>query len=125
MSAHIQIIERDGKPEYAVVPIEEYNQLLAKAEDNDDIRAANEVIANENDESVTHDLVKQLVDGANPVKTWRKHRKMTQAALAERAGVTQAYIVMIEKGERTGSVDLMKNIAEALAIDMDDLLGWN
>jgi hypothetical protein len=29
MNAQVQIIERDGQPEYAVVPIETYRRLLA------------------------------------------------------------------------------------------------
>ena len=39
MNAQVQIIEHDGQPEYAVVPIDTYRGLLALAEDMEDIRA--------------------------------------------------------------------------------------
>ncbi len=32
-----QIIEKNGKPEFAVVPIDEYQLLLEKAEELDDL----------------------------------------------------------------------------------------
>ncbi|SEL64706.1 type II toxin-antitoxin system Phd/YefM family antitoxin [Ectothiorhodospira marina] len=44
MSFQAQIIERDGKPEYAVVPIDQYRRLLALAEDMEDVRAADEAM---------------------------------------------------------------------------------
>ena len=34
-----QIIEKNGKAEFAVVPIDEYNLLLEKAEELDDVTA--------------------------------------------------------------------------------------
>ncbi len=36
--AQVQIIERDGRPEYAVVPFDDYKRLLALAEDAEEIR---------------------------------------------------------------------------------------
>ncbi|WP_006747697.1 hypothetical protein [Thioalkalivibrio paradoxus] len=45
MSAHLQIIERDGQPEYAVVPIETYRRLVELAEDMEAIRAYDRAMA--------------------------------------------------------------------------------
>lgn len=45
MSVHtdqVQIISRDGKPEYAVIPYERYIALTLK--DNDDLIVPNEVV---------------------------------------------------------------------------------
>ncbi|MDN5870978.1 MAG: helix-turn-helix transcriptional regulator [Nitrococcus sp.] len=47
---------------------------------------------------------------------------MTQAELADRAGVSQSYVAMIESGERTGRVDALRKIAAALGVDLDDLV---
>ncbi|HEB99119.1 MAG TPA: type II toxin-antitoxin system Phd/YefM family antitoxin, partial [Thiotrichales bacterium] len=44
MNARIQIIEKDGKPEYAVVPYEDYRRLLELAENAEDIRAGDEAL---------------------------------------------------------------------------------
>ncbi|MDQ6971643.1 MAG: hypothetical protein Q9M30_03255 [Mariprofundaceae bacterium] len=41
---NVQILEKNGKPEYAVLPIEEYRKLLEMAEDAADIQAADHVI---------------------------------------------------------------------------------
>ena len=45
MSEKVQIIERDGQPEYAVVPIETYRRLVERAEDAEDIQAFDRAMA--------------------------------------------------------------------------------
>ncbi|MGY0834451.1 helix-turn-helix domain-containing protein [Azospirillum argentinense] len=55
------------------------------------------------------------------MKVFRDHRGMTQAQLAEATGLKQAYVSQIEAGTRGGSVDVLKRIAEALRVDLDDL----
>ena len=47
---------------------------------------------------------------------------MTQAQLAEKAGVTQGAISMIELGKRVPSLDVIVKIAFALGCTVDDLL---
>lgn len=47
---------------------------------------------------------------------------MTQTELAEKAGVTQGTISMIETGGRTPSLPVMVRIAEALSCSVDYLL---
>jgi transcriptional regulator with XRE-family HTH domain len=48
---------------------------------------------------------------------------MKAGALAEAAGIAQAYLSQIETGKREGTVDTYRKLAEALRISMDDLLG--
>ncbi len=114
-----QIIEKEGVPEYAVVPYKEYLQLLALAEDTEDIRQAE---AAKNSEDIPASVVNALLDGENPLRVWRKFRKLTQAELAKKAGITQAMITMIESGKRTGTVDVLGKLAATLDVDVDDLL---
>jgi hypothetical protein len=45
MKEEIQIIERDGKPEWAVLPYEEYLELVEQAELLEDIRDFDEIRA--------------------------------------------------------------------------------
>jgi transcriptional regulator with XRE-family HTH domain len=59
----------------------------------------------------------------NKIKEFRKLRDITQVQLAERIGVTNAYISMLESSERTNvSLDLLKAIASALAVPVSQLL---
>ena len=58
----------------------------------------------------------------NPVKVWRKYRKMSQTVLAEQIGTSQAYIAQIEAGKREGSIKVLTAIAGVLQVDLDDLV---
>lgn len=117
----VQILKKDGLPEYAVVPIEEYKALLSLAEDADDIRVATEA-KNSDDELVPAAVVNAIMDGENPIKVWRKYRRLSQTALAVMADVSQAYIGQIETGAREGKICVYKAIAGALEVDVDDLV---
>lgn len=62
----VQIIERDGKAEYAVVLIDEYKLLLEKAEELDDVTAFDEAmheLAVNRDELVPAETARRLVSG--------------------------------------------------------------
>ncbi len=58
----------------------------------------------------------------NMVQVWREYRGLTHAELAAQCGLAQATIAQIEGGKRTGSVEVLKKIAEALTLDLDDLV---
>jgi DNA-binding XRE family transcriptional regulator len=126
MSAQVQIIEKDGKPEYAVVPIELYRQLLTLAEDAEDIRAANAALReleNGTDEAVPAEVAQRLLAGTeHPLRIWREHRGLTQEALAAQAGVGKSYLSQIEAGKKTGSAQILRTLARILRVDMNDLL---
>ena len=125
MKAKIQIIEKDGAEEYAVVPIEEWRRICALAEDAEDIRAAvqarRELAAGE-DEIVPFDVVRELLDGEHPLIAWRRYRGMTQQALATAAGIGTSHLSQIESGTKTGSVHCLRRLAAVLEVDIDDLL---
>ncbi len=118
-TAHIQYIPREGEPEYAVLPIAEYRRL---AELDEDAAATAAYHRTRGEELVPGAVVDALGEGRNPVRVWRKHRGLTQAALAEAAGVSRAYVAGIETGRAAGSVHALKAIAEVLAVDLDDLV---
>lgn len=63
----------------------------------------------------------RILDGENPVKVWREYRGMTQESLAERAGISKAYLCQIETGKRAGAVKTLRAIAAALGVTVDDL----
>ncbi len=109
----------DGKPIYALVPIEEYERLLRAAEDLADL-AVHEAVKDQ--ETVPAALVYRIMDGEHRVRVWREHRGLSQEALARRAGVTQAYLSSIETGKSDGSVRVLAAVARALEVDLDDLV---
>lgn len=120
-----QIIENNGVPEYAVVPIADYRALIEKAEMLDDVATfdkAQAILAAGEDELVPSDVVDSLLANVNAVKVWREYRGMSQATLADAAGLSQGYIAQIENGKREGKIDAYRAIASVLEVNIEDLL---
>ena len=116
---NVQIIEHDGKPSFAVVPIEEWNALLARLEEAQDIAEAKKAM---DAETFPAEVADRLLAGEHPLRVWRDQRGLTLQALADRCGVTRQMLSMIEHGKAKASVDLLAKLAGALGCDMDDLL---
>ncbi|MDR0827853.1 MAG: helix-turn-helix transcriptional regulator [Desulfovibrio sp.] len=57
---------------------------------------------------------------AKALRFWIKKKGLTQAALAERAGLAQNYISQIHTGTRPGSVDVLQKIAVALDLSLPE-----
>ena len=120
-----QIIRKSGKPEYAVIPYEEYLKLLNDAEMLADVSAfdsAKRAIEAGEEELIPAAVVDRLLDGENPVRVWREFRGITASELAKTCGVTAAAISQIEGGKRKSSVALLKKIATALDVELDLLI---
>ena len=121
-----QSIEKNGKAEFAVVPIVEYNLLLEKADELDDVTAFDKAMHElgiGQDELVPAEVARRLVGSQeSPLKVWREFRGMTQEQLAEQAGISQGQVALIEGGKREGKVSVLKALANALNVDLDDLV---
>lgn len=118
----IQFIERKGKREFAIIPIETYNRLEEMLEDADDIALFDAAKANDDGFRIPASVAHPILNGANRVKVWREHRGLTQEALAQRAGISKAFLCQIETGERQGAIRTMRAIAKVLKVDVDDLV---
>jgi DNA-binding XRE family transcriptional regulator len=116
-----QLLKKDGKPEFAVLPIAEYRNLLQRLEELEDVRDFRDYRRSPA-ESFPAEVVNRLLDGDNPVKVWREYRGLTQSNVAEKTGVTVAHISQIESGKRECSVKLLKALAVALNVDVEMLL---
>ena len=110
---------KTGEPAFAVLPVAEYQALVEAAEMAEDVAAFD---AAAGDELWPAEVVDRLLEGANPLRVYREHRKMTQAALAEASDLRQATISQIENGERVGTVDALSRLAKALGVDLEDLV---
>ena len=121
----VQVIEKDGLPEYAVVPIDLYYRLLELAEDAEDIRAADRELrglAAGEDELVPAEVAHRLLqDEQQALRIWREYRGLSQVELAARSGVQQGYIAQIETGKCIGGIGTLNKLATVLDISIDDL----
>ena len=125
MNPDVQIIEKNGKPEWAVVPYNVYLQLVENAETLQDMRDYDTVkaaIARGEEELVPSRVVNALLAGEHPIKVWREYRQITRQHLARDAGISAPYLSQIESGKRSGSTDVLTALAEALDINLDDLV---
>ncbi len=122
---NVQIIEKDGRPEYAVLPIDDYHRMVALLEDARDRAAIDRVLReDEAGETVPGEVVHAILDGARPLRAWRRYRGLTLDGLAGRVGVSKGYLSQIEKGRKSGTLDLIRRLAEVLDVTLDDLAGW-
>lgn len=60
---------------------------------------------------------------AGNLKTERMRRKLSQEALAHKAGLSVSYISMLERGQRTPPLETLEQLAKALSINPLNLLG--
>lgn len=106
----------DGET-YVLVPEDEYEDLM-------DSIAAEKIVARirAGEETWPAELVYELWETDSRIRTYRNYRKMSVSDLAAAAGISQPYLSEIESGKKTGSVDVLKRIAAALKVDLDDIV---
>jgi len=56
------------------------------------------------------------------LKRHRAGKKLSKAALAERAGLHQTYIGLLERGSVNPTLDTMHNLAKALGVPLAQLI---
>lgn len=106
------------------IPRKEYDRLLAAAEDLADLQAydrAKAQLAAGEDELIPATYANRLIEGESPLRVYRDLRGLTQAALAERAGVNRVTVAEIETGRKQGSISSLRALAVALDVTVDDL----
>jgi len=113
MNAHtltnVQVINRNGKPEYAVVPYIEYLRLLDKAEDSTAL--------------IPHEVVERVIEKEfNLLKAWRKHLGLTQKEVAKKAGITQSALSQMERMETNHRTATLEKLARAMGIEASQLI---
>lgn len=73
-------------------------------------------------EALSDAEVDEYLAAKTPLAFWRKKRGLTQADLAGAAGISQAYLAQIERGQRVGDVRLYARLADALRLKIEDLV---
>jgi DNA-binding XRE family transcriptional regulator len=106
------------------IPREEYDRLRAAAQELDDLQAFDHVraaLASGTEELIPESFANRLLNGDSPLRVYRDLRGLTQAALADRAGVHRVTVAEIETGRKRGSVATLRALAGALEVALDDL----
>lgn len=98
---NVQVIERDGEPEYAVLPWAQYQALLQAA--GRPAAVAAEAI---------RPALSQLVQ-------LREAKGLSAAELARNVGISPHYLSMIESGERQPDAAIQRALAWHLGVE-----GW-
>lgn len=121
-----QIIQTPSGEEMVVLPRAQYEALLDAAEDRDDVLAAERSLAGiaaGTVELIPDSEVDGYLTAPTPLAFWREKRGLTQAVLAERAGIAEAELADIESGREEGRIGVLRALAEALAVTVDELAG--
>lgn len=104
--------------EMVLLSADEYQDLI----DARGHEAAMQAVASGAMETLSEEDAAAYLAAKTPLAFWRRHRGVTQQALAEAVGVSQAYIAQIEAGVREGSPITLRDIARALRVRMEDLV---
>lgn len=105
----IQVIYREGEPEYAVLPWADFQRLLRDAGHD----SAGHARKRESEPVVAVPLSR--------LRALREEHKLTLEALARETGISPAYLHMIETGEREPSAVLLRAFGRVFNVQQWDV----
>jgi len=120
-----QIIKKNGKPEWAVIPYKEYKkiqEILEDAEDIKDIEQNLKAIEDAREIAIPSEVTFAIIDGTHPIRAWREYKKIKLNDLAQRVSISSSYLSQIENEKRNPTIQTLKAIAKALGIETDMLI---
>ncbi len=113
--------------EMVVLSQVDYEELVEAAEMLEDIAAYDrfqERLARGEEEFIPAEFVNRMIDGESPIRVWRDFRGLSAKELAASAGISATYLSEIEARKKEGSVSVLKKLARALKVELDDLVAW-
>jgi len=113
-----QVITSRGKPRFAVVEYQTFLKLLEQVEDQKKERSA--VQRTRRRKEPTASELTQLMR-ISPIKGWRLFRNLTQSELAEKTGLKQTHVSLMEANKIKPRENTLKKLADALNCDVEDL----
>lgn len=111
--------------DYALMPMGDYNKMLSLAEESQDmadIKQYRKDLASGKEEMVSSEFADRLIFGENPYLVWRECRGLTIKKISDATGIDIATISRIENNKRDPSVKQVKLIAQALKLEVADLI---
>lgn len=118
----VQVIEKDGRPAFYVLPAALWEKVREAVEDAEDAAAYAEAVANDDGVRLPASVACAIADGAHPVRAWREYRGLALQALADAAGVSRPYLSQIEGGKRAGTAATLGKLAAALGVPLGALV---
>jgi DNA-binding Xre family transcriptional regulator len=103
----------------------DYELLLERAELAEDIAAIETYrrkLAAGEEEAIPEEFANRLIDGENPIRVYRDLRGLSARELADKTGISAAFLSELENGKKEGGVSTLKKIAQALRVTIDDLV---
>lgn len=122
---NVQIIEKNGKPEWAVIPFSDYKKLQEALEDAEDIKEIEDnlkALQEGKEITVPGEVTFAILDGISPIRAWREYKQIKMNELSKKVGISSAYLSQIENGKRNPTIDTLKAIAKELEIDIEMLI---
>ncbi len=113
-----QVITSRGKPRFAVVEYQTFLKLLEQVEGQKKERST--VQRTRRRKEPTASELTQLMR-ISPIKGWRLFRNLTQSELAEKTGLKQTHVSLMEANKIKPRENTLKKLAEALDCGVDDL----
>ncbi|EGQ8054294.1 TPA: helix-turn-helix domain-containing protein [Vibrio parahaemolyticus] len=99
---NVQIIKQGGAPAFAVLPYDEYLELIGGDDEN---------------VYIPHEVAEMVLgDDVSLITAWRKYLKMSQTELANKMGITQGAVAQMEKADSKPHQRTLKNAAKAMGI---------
>ena len=105
----------------AIVPLDQYDDLRGALEDAADAEEMRRIREDPHEEDIPIDMARRMWNGESAVRVWREMRGMKAADLAKTADLSRSYLSAIERGEKQGSVNALKRLADALGVGIEDL----
>lgn len=111
MSEHtnnVQIINKDGKPAFAVIPYDEFLALTGqKAEE----------------QTIPHEVVGLVIkNDCSLIQAWRRHLGISQKKLALMIGVTQPALSQMERSSNKLKQTTIDKLADAMGLQPEQLV---
>ncbi|MDL2217001.1 helix-turn-helix domain-containing protein [Desulfovibrio sp. OttesenSCG-928-M14] len=104
MSYNYPVLTDNGRATHVMIPIEDFERWLQREKRRDRVK-------------IPEDVAYMVADGMNPVRAWRKYKKLTQAELAARIGVSRPAFAQSEKNGVKPRRETIRKAAQALDLD--------
>ncbi|HEY3591692.1 MAG TPA: helix-turn-helix transcriptional regulator [Buttiauxella sp.] len=92
------LTDENGARQSAVIPIDLFNKLIAAADLDEFYEPVAYVPGPDDDETIPHEVLGfQIKKGVTLQAAWRMYRGMSQEAVAEALGISQAGVANMEK----------------------------
>ena len=97
-----QILKKDGKPAFAVVPYEQFLSLVKNRPE--DVYLPDELVR------------KHVIDEISLLRAWREYRGYTQRQVASKLGISQSALAQMEKPDANPRSSTLKKLAKIYGV---------